>query len=691
MIRKFVYLASVLVALIVASWLIQSEVNKPRSTLDLAADYEMRTADFCVTGSLGDRLSIRVTGGEIPIGSVGLVSDPKGLLRQGDCSSANLQMSVADSWSRYAFWATLKTLLTPVIEQPELQPILRVREYLSSLEGDARNLVAGLAVGLDSGLTPQFVENMRTTGLTHLTAVSGANCAIVLGVVWWLLKRARVGRGVRTIASLITLGGYVLMVGWQPSVLRSAFMMSVVLIALEFGRRIWLPAALMLGSAVLLVIDPWLVTEYGFWLSVLATFGLVTLTPKLVSQLENHVPKWLAIGLAATLAAQLWCLPILVQLQGGITTHSLLANLLAGPVVPVITVLGLIAALLGPIAPVVAEVFLELAAFAANWLVFVANSLSMAPQNLLPVPEGFFGLFLTGFFVISLSLAMLRKIFAMYIAASLIGVLWLGSLVSHFAGEKTFTSFNWTVVSCDVGQGDALVVRSNSQIAVIDVGKDDRLIDGCLDRLGVKHIDLLVITHFDFDHVGGLPGALRGRTVQKSLISAFTDDRPQAQWMISMLRENSGSVVVGTVGLVGSIGEYSWSVFSSLGNSASDANQASLGLRFESSNLLVYSLGDLDEIAQELSISKVFPSEKLTIVKVSHHGSADQSDEFYRRIRADLALISVGEENPYGHPTKRALDLLETSGAQTLRTDQFGAIAVAIEGQNLEVKLEKGR
>jgi competence protein ComEC len=174
------------------------------------------------------------------------------------------------------------------------------------------------------------------------------------------------------------------------------------------------------------------------------------------------------------------------------------------------------------------------------------------------------------------------------------------------------------------------------------------------------------------------------------LISAFTDDRPKAQWMISMLRENSGSVVVATVGLVGRIGEYSWSVFSSLGNSASDANQASLGLRFESSNLLFYSLGDLDEIAQELSISKVFPSEKLTIVKVSHHGSADQSDEFYRRIKADLALISVGEENPYGHPTKRALDLLETSGAQTLRTDQFGAIAVAIEGQNLEVKLEKG-
>ena len=691
MIRKYVYLALLLVALITSSWLIQSSLNKPSATLTMAVDYELRAAAFCVTGNLGERLSIRVTGGEIPSGSLGLLSDPEGLLRQGDCVDAILQLSIAEPWTRFAFKAKLKSLVSPVRGQPELQPILKVREYLSTLEGDSKNLVAGLAVGLDSGLTPEFVENMRTTGLTHLTAVSGANCAIVLGMVWLLLKRARLGRGVRTIASLFALAGYVLLVGWQPSVLRSAFMMSLVLIALEFGRRIWLPAALLLGSAVLLIVDPWLITEYGFWLSVLATFGLVTLTPKLVTQLENYVPKWLAIGLAATLAAQLWCLPILIQLQGGITTHSVLANLLAEPAVPVITVLGLIAALVGPVVPFLGGVLLELAAFASNWLVFVANSLSRAPQSLLPVPEGVLGIALTGFFVVSISIAMLRKVFAMYVTAAFIGVIWLGTLVSHFSGQNSFSSFNWSVVACDVGQGDALVIRSSSEIAVIDVGKDDRLIDSCLDRLGVKHIDLLVITHFDFDHVGGLPGALRGRTVEKSLVSAFTDERPQAEGMLSMLRSNSGSVDVGLVGSSGWIGDYSWRVFSALGNAASDANQASLGLRFESSYSVIYTLGDLDEYAQEVSSPKVFPSEKLTIVKVSHHGSADQSDEFYQRIQADVALISVGEGNSYGHPTKKALELLEASGSKIFRTDESGAIAVSVGEQGLEVKLEKDR
>jgi competence protein ComEC len=468
-------------------------------------------------------------------------------------------------------------------------------------------------------------------------------------------------------------------------------MMSLVLIALEFGRRIWLPAALLLGSAVLLIVDPWLITEYGFWLSVLATFGLVTLTPKLVTQLENYVPKWLAIGLAATLAAQVWCLPILVQLQGGVTTHSVLANLLAEPVVPVITVLGLIAALVGPLAPVIGGVVLELAAFASNWLVFVANSLSRAPQSLLPVPEGVLGIALTGLFVISISIAMLRKVFAMYVTAAFIGVLWLGTLVSHFAVENSFSSFNWSVIACDVDQGDALVLRSQSEIAVIDVGKDDRLIDSCLDRLGIKHINLLVITHFDFDHVGGLPGALRGRTVEKSLVSAFTDERPQAQEVLTTLQASSDSVDVGTVGLTGDIGEYSWSVFSSLGNGASDANQASLGLLFESSYSVIYTLGDLDEFAQELASPKFSPSKKLAIVKVSHHGSADQSDELYQQIQADVALISVGEGNSYGHPTKKTLDLLEASGSEVFRTDQAGAIAVSVGEQGLEVKLEKGR
>jgi competence protein ComEC len=107
--------------------------------------------------------------------------------------------------------------------------------------------------------------------------------------------------------------------------------------------------------------------------------------------------------------------------------------------------------------------------------------------------------------------------------------------------------------------------------------------------------------------------------------------------------------------------------------------------------LLIYALGDLDEYAQEIAISKIFPREKLTVVKVSHHGSADQSEDFYRSINADIALISVGGENSYGHPTKRSLDLLDASGTQVFRTDQSGDISVSVESRGLEVKLEKGR
>ena len=689
--RSVVYLAFLFICLVVGSFVLQSEINRPKPALDAATDYQLVHAEFCVFAEAGNYLGVRVVSGEIPQGSVGRRNRANLQINQGDCLSGILQLSPAKFYERFAFHAKLKEVAGKIVSDPNSEYLVSVRKFVSSLKGDPANLVVGLAIGFDQGLSKTFLENMKVTGLTHLTAVSGANCAIVLGLIWLLLRSLPIGRGLRTVISLTSLAGYVFLVGWQPSVLRSAFMMACVYVALEFGRKIWLPAALLIGSAVLLVVDPWLLFEYGFWLSVFATLGLVLLASKLISLFEKRMPKWVAIGLAATVSAQLWCLPILVSLQGGFATHSLLANLLVEPMVPVITVLGVLGALAGPVAPALGEFLIWLASFPAGWLVTVANALASAPATLLPIGQDIFGITLVAVFVLCLTLFLVKRRFLYLVISIALVSVWIGSLAGLFAKATEFSLRNWDVLACNVGQGDALLIRSQGETALIDVGKDSKLIDSCLDQSGVTSIDLLVLTHFDQDHVGGWEALLKNRKVSRVLISQFPDTREVSRSTIDALSATGSEILAAPKGLTGKIGLFTWQVISSLGSLGKSANESSLALRFESDALIVYTLADLNQSAQANLESVVFDSGKPTLVKVSHHGSADQDAEFYKRIGADVAIISVGVGNPYGHPTRSCINLLEDSGVKIFRTDILGAISISVSQGAIEVMGSEAR
>lgn len=689
--RKFFYLGLLLICVYFGSLTLQSQAFQPTATRQAAIDFKSVNAELCINHQIGKRWSISITGGGLVKGSVGLLSSLRQKLQPGDCFAGYLQLSRIDGFSRFSFKATLKQITGPIRHAENLAFIYSMRSFAASFKGDPANLVAGLAIGVDQGLSQSFLANMKTTGLTHLTAVSGANCAIVLAAFWFLGRMIRLGRNLRFCSSIVALVGYVMLVGPQPSVLRAAFMMTVVLAALEFGRRVWVPAALGLGSAILLIFDPWLIADYGFWLSVLATLGLVLLTPALAVRLAEHLPKALAIGFSATIAAQLWCLPLLATLQGGFTTYSILANLLVEPIVAPITLLGLLAAVLGPIIPFLGNFLMALGSFLSSWIVFIANALSQGPGSLLDLPTNWVGLALIGLFVVATSFAILKRRFKALLISSTLVLVWAGTSVGAVLPKLAWPIKQWDVVACDVGQGDSLVIRSHNRIAVIDVGKDPELVDHCLDRLGISRIDLLVLTHFDFDHVGGLSGAERGRTIGLALISPFPDDRPVAQILKRELAETAEKVVAAGTGLSGDLAGLNWTVFSSLGAAAETSNQGSLGIRFENSELLLYTLGDMDERAQADSISAVSASSKPTIVKVSHHGSADQSREFYQRIQADLALVSVGVGNSYGHPTSKVIEILKSTGTEVFRTDRQGGISVAVNQGVIEALVAGAR
>jgi len=471
-------------------------------------------------------------------------------------------------------------------------------------------------------------------------------------------------------------------------------MTASVIVMVALGRRTWALNALAIAAIVLLIADPWLAVEYGFGLSVLATSGILLLAPAMTEKLSVKMPLPLALGLAVTMSAQLLCLPLLLQLQPGLPTYSVFANLLAGPMVAPVTVLGIVAVTLTPIAPWLVGPITWLASLGTFLIEIVAIFFAGLPIVYFPWVTGLSATLLSGLLILMVS-AWLRSNLPRLRQASVAGlvIVAVATLSVPAASEILPGGWplrDWEVVACDVGQGDALVIKSLGRVAVVDVGKDEELIDNCLTELGVKTIDLLVLTHFDFDHVGGLTGALGGRVVSHAIVSGFPDDRPATKSSLDQLKEIGTQVIVAEPTISGSLGEFGWRVLAptKTASEAKDSNDASVTMVFRSSRIDLVLLGDLGAEGQERvsrSLMKVISgSDKPLILKVSHHGSNDQSASFHEQLKPDLALISVGSENGYGHPGKQALQILGTVGTQVLRTDLLGAIAISSAGGELQ-------
>jgi competence protein ComEC len=358
-------------------------------------------------------------------------------------------------------------------------------------------------MGEIADLSEELEEQMRSVSLTHLVAVSGANCAIVVGMVYLICVRIRLGRTGRTVVSLASLVGYVMLVGPDPSVLRAAVMTASVIVMVALGRRTWALNALAIAAIILLIADPWLAVEYGFGLSVLATSGILLLAPAMTDKLSGKMPMPLALGLSVTMSAQLLCLPLLLQLQPGLPTYSVIANLLAGPMVAPVTVLGIFAVVLTPILPCLVGPISWLASLGTFVIEIVAIFFAELPIVYFPWVTGFSATVLSGLLILMVS-AWLRSNLPRLRQASVAGlvVVAVATLSVPAASEILPGGWpleDWEIVACDVGQGDALVIKSLGRVAVVDVGKDEEKIETCLTDIGVRTIDLLVLTHFDFD------------------------------------------------------------------------------------------------------------------------------------------------------------------------------------------------
>ncbi|MEL4318172.1 ComEC/Rec2 family competence protein [Leifsonia sp. YIM 134122] len=552
----------------------------------------------------------------------------------------------------------------------------------TALPGDGGDLLPGLAIGDTGAVTAELDAAMKSSSLSHLTAVSGANCAVVVAAIVLLGAVCGLPRRARSMLAVVALAGFVVLVTPQPSVLRAAVMATVVLFALGIGRPGRGIPALAVAVVVLLVIDPWLARDYGFALSVAATAGLLLLARPLAYSLARWMPVPIAIAIAVPLSAQLACQPILILLDPTVPVAGVLANLLAEPAAPIGTVLGLLGCLLLPVVPGLGSACLQVAWVPSAWIAQIARTVDGLAWTRLPWVGGAGGAVLLALVTASaIWLAVRRRDGA---STRAVGVLVTGLLLTAGAyggalvGSSVLRSLSmpgdWQYAACDIGQGDAVVVRDGDSHALIDTGPEPAPLSRCLDALGIHRLDLLVLTHYDLDHVGGVDAVL-GR-VDHAIVGLPETDADRR--ILSRLQQGGSIIERGAAGLRGSLGALDWEVLWPLPDAATMAtgNAGSVTMRFSGAGSSSVFLGDLGEESQDalLRSSALAP---VDVVKVAHHGSSDQSTELYERLRAKVGLISVGADNSYGHPTARNLEILAGIGTVAERTDEQGLVLLA--------------
>ena len=524
-------------------------------------------------------------------------------------------------------------------------------------------------------------------GMAHLLALSGLHVGVLAAVVAWLARPLGRRRGGGLV--LLVVVGYVLLVGPGPSVVRAASMVAAVVLARALGvRGPPLPATLALAALACLVVAPAWVGDLGFQLSFLSVLGIAALAGptlrwarersqaagvRVWQRRRRRVVRALVAALATSAAAQAASVSLVAGGFGSLPLVAPLANVVAVPLASALVPLGALAGLAGVIDPRLAQALNALTGPLAEALLAFAALAARAPA--LPWgavgPEGHV---LAAGALVALALAVhghLRWRSALLVVLSAAGVAW--SLPDPRGLPE--------LVVLDVGQGDAVVLRLGGGAAVlidgggvtfggVDMGA--RVVVPALRALGVWRLPLVVATHADLDHMGGLPAVLEAFPVGELWIGHAENERPVWQVLAQVARRRGVPVREVRRGEATVLGALRLDVLHPTAEASGDGNADSVALLVRHRDApWVLLLGDVPA-----AVEADLPIPPTPLLLVPHHGSATStSADLLRAARAELALASVGQ-NRYGHPAAVVQDRLAHAGVPLLTTREHGALRV---------------
>jgi competence protein ComEC len=562
------------------------------------------------------------------------------------------------------------------------------RTIAPGLEGDRRAVIAGVVLGEDEGLTDDLRDDFRASGLYHLLAVSGQNVALLAGGVLLIAWIAGVSRWVGEVGALTAIVGYVVAVGWQPSVVRAG-------VAGILTSLAWLVARprdrwyfLLLGAAVLLAWNPYSLREPGFQLSFTAVAAIFVVVPRMGRWLEGYpMPRWLREVLAVSAACGLATAPIVLFHFDAVPAYAVLSNAFAAPAVGPLLGLALVTSAVEPVSASAAATLAWVNGWLAAYVAACARVVAGMPYAELSTGAATLSLGV----VVLLLLAAFRmrpprgpRLAVLAALSALVLVGWRSWPDGHVSPPP----LGLRVTVLDVGQGDSIVLQVPEGAVVVDQGPPEANVARQLARIGVRRIAMLVLTHPQRDHVGGAEQVLETHPVDTVLDPALQVESSHQEDAIAEAREKGVAVTLARAGQSYRLGRLRLRVLwpEDGGAPGEDPNQ--------NATVLLASYGEVDVLLpadSESGVTLPLRPPPVEVLKVAHHGSADDGlARLLGLVRPEVALISCGANNDYGHPAPATLATLEDAPDLDLyRTDEDGRITLETDGRAISLETER--
>ncbi len=564
-------------------------------------------------------------------------------------------------------------------------------------------LARGFVLGEDDRIDPRTVEDFRRSGLSHLLAVSGQNVALLALLAMPVLGALGISLRARLVWVLALIAVYVPLTGAGPSIQRAGVMGALTVLATLAGRRASRLYGLAVAAIVTLAVEPRIAADVGWQLSFAAVVGILLLAAPLRRAIATRIGSGgvggaVADGAALTIAATLATAPLIAFHFGAISTTTLAANLLALPAVAPSMWLGMLAAAAGQVPGLPVGPINALNAPLLAYIAQVAAWCGRPSWAYVEVRIGLAGLIATYAAMVLAALAthrlgrrrrieavrrrreprpprrsrgVSRPALVAVVATSLLvwGILGAGE------GAGRATTFSGLRVSVlDVGQGDSILLQPAAAPAVlVDTGPPGDRIAAQLEDAGVERLGALILTHDQSDHDGAEAELLASVPVDRVLYAVL------GRGPLGLAHEAGAGTARVAAGSVVSSGrlrlDVLWPPPERLGipHPREDPNQLAVVAvaRWGSFSMLLTADAEAEAVPLDPG--------PIDVLKVAHHGSDDAGlDDLLDHTRPRLAVISVGADNPFGHPTPSTLATLAAHGVRVMRTDLDGTISLDI-------------
>lgn len=573
-----------------------------------------------------------------------------------------------------------------------------INTHAKYLKSPNLELLGGIVFGDDAISPPDELKtSFQHSGLLHILAASGMNVALVYGIWFFILRKLKVPFNITVSSGIFIIIFYALMTGLSASVIRATFMLIFILIGKLIDRDAHSISLLSFVALLMLIYNPAFINDIGFQLSFIVTFGLLVMAPLVFERIcpptivpdepkkINPIYPWVSGAIFIPLIAQIWIAPIQMYYFNSFSLYSIFANIASLPFVTVISFGGFISSVLAiikPIANQVCFVFDFVLNPILNALVAISNYFSHLPHSLIqmPQPSGF-QLFL--YYAIVLLMTVLLK-FGRNKKIIITACLCLITLVISSISLRT--NLPLETIAFDVQNADAFLIRTpKDKYFIIDSGKmayqggktqAQMIILSYLKDHGIKHIEGLIITHFDSDHAGGAVDLINNLDIKNVYVNSLNDKSHLAQKIYNCVKNKKHTKLI--------IAKNNQLAYSE-GKLVIKTYIAGLkGDEYENENSIITLISDkdFDELfmgdAGVLAFDKIKNSlpEHIEILKVGHHGAKNVVNKaMLDRIHPEVAIISTGMNN-YGHPNGVTLDVLQRHKVKTLRTDRQNAIRI---------------